>query len=196
MIITPMDVRNRQFGSALRGYDPADVREYLDNVARELEKLARERLQLQEQLAAVNERVKRMHARELQVQEVLKSAEMASDERLKAAEEKSQAMVARADVEAEEILRRVRREREALLDDVSELRSQRDRFRAEIKGTLKAFADMVLRTGSADLRDLGDVAQIRESLDSDSPVDISLGGGRSVEDNVADIDLARRQRQQ
>ena len=40
--LTPLDVRRYDFGKSLRGYDPARVEQFREQVATELERLARQ----------------------------------------------------------------------------------------------------------------------------------------------------------
>ncbi len=147
MAITPRDLRNKQFNSGLRGYDATDVRDFLEDVAGELENLKREKLNLQERLAGANERLQTIRKRENQVQGLLETAERTARDRMAAIQSKGQALLAQAHAEAEEIVMRARWDRAELQDDVSVLQAQRERFRAELKAQLRAHADLLVRTG-------------------------------------------------
>ncbi len=51
LTVTPMDIKNKEFERAFRGYDVKDVDEFLDHVARDLEQLLRENYELKDQLS-------------------------------------------------------------------------------------------------------------------------------------------------
>jgi len=51
--ITPVDVRNQQFGKSFRGYDPSEVDSYLEMVCSTLEDLIKENAELKERLSSV-----------------------------------------------------------------------------------------------------------------------------------------------
>ncbi|MCE5191758.1 MAG: DivIVA domain-containing protein, partial [Actinomycetia bacterium] len=42
MKLTPLDIHHKEFGRSLRGYNEAEVDEFLDQVADELERLFKE----------------------------------------------------------------------------------------------------------------------------------------------------------
>jgi DivIVA domain-containing protein len=66
--LTPNEVRGQQCGTSFRGFDRAEVESFRDRVAEELDRLVRERIQLdertrnaQEQLRAFRERERAMN---------------------------------------------------------------------------------------------------------------------------------------
>ena len=54
--LTPLDVRRYDFGKSLRGYDPARVEQFREQVATELERLARQIQDLEGKGRGFNER--------------------------------------------------------------------------------------------------------------------------------------------
>ncbi len=56
MPITPLEIRKQEFRKSLRGYDPHEVRSFLEMVSTELENLLREN-------AGLSEKVKDMDAK-------------------------------------------------------------------------------------------------------------------------------------
>jgi len=58
MKLTPLDIHHKEFTHSLRGYNEAEVDEFLDQVADELERLFKENIDLNEKLEATEERVK------------------------------------------------------------------------------------------------------------------------------------------
>ena len=56
--LTPSDVRAQEFQRTFRGYDPAQVDEFRNRVAEELERLVRERAKLDERLTGFQEQLR------------------------------------------------------------------------------------------------------------------------------------------
>lgn len=51
MSLSPLDIHNKVFGKAFRGYDEEEVNEFLVVVGKEYEKVYKENLELKEQLS-------------------------------------------------------------------------------------------------------------------------------------------------
>lgn len=186
MAITPRDVRNKNFSVGLRGYDSTDVREYLEEVAQELENLRQHQNELTSRLRGANDRLQTISKRESQVQELLDTAEKTIGDRMAIAKSKREAILAQAKVEAEEIVSRSRRERDEMMSDISGLQAQRERFRAEITAQLRSHADLLVRTGGGvaplEAHDPYGTGAVAEILQGPAPsVDVDLGGGRSFD---------------
>ena len=121
MSLTPMDIHNREFPLKMRGYDQDEVNDYLDQIIKELEKLVREKKEMEKQLSFAEEklthydslqdslnrsilvaqeaadRLKENTAKEVEV--ILREAENNADQLLKDSVEKAQ----RIEVETEEL---------------------------------------------------------------------------------------------
>ena len=57
MNITPIDIRKQEFRRTMRGYDPEEVRAYLDAVAAQLEELKLETVRAREAAKTLEDRL-------------------------------------------------------------------------------------------------------------------------------------------
>lgn len=57
MGLTPLDIHNKEFRRAFRGYDEDEVNEFLDLVIKEFEILIREKKELEEKIAVSSEKL-------------------------------------------------------------------------------------------------------------------------------------------
>ena len=80
MRITPLDVQQRRFARALRGYDREEVEAFLSLVATELEDLVRANMALREEAQRKDEVIADHRSRERALQETLVTAQKASEE--------------------------------------------------------------------------------------------------------------------
>jgi cell division initiation protein len=103
--ITPLDVRRKEFKRSVRGYLDEEVDLFLDGVADELERLAKENGWLQDRVQALEEQAaghthirealeKTLVAAQLQSEEIRSNAEKEGESILRQAEAKAKAMVA------------------------------------------------------------------------------------------------------
>ena len=95
--LTPNDVRGQQFRRVLRGYDAAQVEEFKERAADEMERLLRDRAKLDERLQGFQEQLRAFRERE-----------RAMNEALLAAQQLRVAAQEQAEKEAEAILREAR----------------------------------------------------------------------------------------
>jgi DivIVA domain-containing protein len=97
--LTPSDVRAQEFQKGLRGYDAAQVDDFKERVAEELDRLIRERAKLDERLQGFQEQLRAFRERERAMNEALLAAQQLRVAAGEQAERDSEAMrrEARAD---------------------------------------------------------------------------------------------------
>ena len=117
--LTPQDISNQQFRSVFRGFDPAEVRSYLDGLAQSVAQLASEREALNERLAEVGERDLKSEFESIgrEVAAVLEAAREAADQLRQRASNDATRWRSEAVAEAEQSLRQARSDSERLRGD-------------------------------------------------------------------------------
>jgi DivIVA domain-containing protein len=73
--LTPLDVRRYDFGKALRGYDPQRVEQFREQVATELERLARQTQDLETKGRGLQEQLRSFRERDKALNDALVSAQ-------------------------------------------------------------------------------------------------------------------------
>jgi len=103
MPITPLDVQNKEFKTAIFGYNKEEVDDFLDQLNKQYEKLYRENLEAQEQLSIYRHDLE--HYKELE--ETLKStllvAQQTAEEIKRNAEKESELIIQEAHIKAKAI---------------------------------------------------------------------------------------------
>jgi len=127
--ITPIDIRKQEFRHTFRGYDPEEVRAYLDAVASELEELKHETQTAREAAKLLEERLGHYRLIEQNLQDAALTVQKALDETRRQAEK-----------EAELILRDAQQQAQA---DARELELQRQSHFARQRALLKSQADFL-----------------------------------------------------
>ena len=142
--LTALDVRRYDFGAALRGYDKARVEQFREQVAAELERLARAVQDLDNKARNFHEQLRAFRDRDRALNEALISAQQLRSETKETAEREAELIRREARAEAEEIRRAAQ---EGARRHVEELRGEQRRVEEEIAGL-----DRVHRTYIAQLR--------------------------------------------
>ncbi len=179
--LTPLDVRKKRgdFKKMLRGYDPQEVDVFLELVADRLEDLVREVLQLRERADTLQKQVSSQTGREHAVQEALVTAQELRKEIRGQAEREAELILqgvevearrqrAEAEAEVRAVVRDAERKLEQARDALEDMERRRIRF-------LRAYRQLLERE-----MDVVEVEEERAPLE-DRPIDLDLGGGRSVE---------------
>ena len=60
MVLTPLDIHNKEFPVKMRGYDQDEVNDYLDQIIKDYEMVLKEKRELEKQLKFSEEKVERM----------------------------------------------------------------------------------------------------------------------------------------
>jgi DivIVA domain-containing protein len=114
--LTPQDVRTQDFARVVRGYDRAQVDEFKNRLAEEIDRLTRARVQAEERLKSAQDQLRSHRERERAVHEALIAAqELRSDLRAQAEQEAS-VIVREAHVEAAKIVDRAKLDHQLVRD--------------------------------------------------------------------------------
>ena len=106
--LTPLDIRKQEFRRVLRGYEPVGVEDFRMRVADELERILREKAQLEERLAALGEQLRTFRDRERAMNEALVAAQQLREETRAAAAREAHMIVREAEAEARRLLEEAR----------------------------------------------------------------------------------------
>ena len=98
--LTPLDVRRYEFGRAMRGYEPAQVDRFREQVANELERLTRMNQELEQKARSFHDQLKSFRERDKALNEALVSAQQLRAEIRDQSERESQLLLREAQAEA------------------------------------------------------------------------------------------------
>jgi len=126
--LTPLEIRKQEFKKTLRGFDPIEVRTFLEMVAEQFEKQQEEMkflnnklIELQTQLKSFQESEKNLRETLFNVQEVKKQSEESS-------KRQADLIVKEAELKSIEILENARKQARQIREEVSWLKSQKESF--------------------------------------------------------------------
>jgi DivIVA domain-containing protein len=106
--LTPNEVRGQQFGTSFRGFDRMEVEAFRDRVAEELDRLLRERIQIDERTRNAQEQLRAFRERERAMNDALIAAQQLRADAKQAAEREAEAVIREARAEGERIVDRAR----------------------------------------------------------------------------------------
>lgn len=143
MNITPIDIRKQEFRRTLRGYDPEEVRAYLDAVAGELEELKHETARAREAAKQLEDRLGHYRLIEQNLQDAALTVQKSLDETRRQAEKEAELILRDAQQQAQANARELHDHVARLKADISTLELQRQSHFARQHALLKSQADFL-----------------------------------------------------
>jgi DivIVA domain-containing protein len=143
--LTPLDVRRYEFGRVLRGYDPARVDQFREQVADELERLTRLNQELEQKARAFHDQLKSFRDRDKALNEALVSAQQLRTDMRDQAEREAQLTIREAQAQAERLITDAQADIRRVEDELAAL----ERFRRNYLTQLRVFVERQLAEISA-----------------------------------------------
>ncbi|MGC4114175.1 MAG: DivIVA domain-containing protein [Myxococcales bacterium] len=143
MKITALDIRQKQFKSAMRGHDRKEVEAFLDLVASEFEEVVKENITVKDDLKRKQQKIDEYREREKTLQETMVTAQRISEDIKAAAKKEAELILNEAELQAEKIVADANRKLVQIVDDINELKRQRVQFEAQVKGVIEAHLKLL-----------------------------------------------------
>jgi len=134
MKVTPLDLRQAQFKSKMRGYDPQEVAPFLADAANELENALREIDRLKQEAARSEVSMGEYREREVSLRNTLLTAQRLADQIKDNAEQEAKTMIREAESRADLILQKAQARFAEVERDINEMKLRR----RDVEGSLEA----------------------------------------------------------
>ncbi|MDX9871202.1 MAG: DivIVA domain-containing protein [Clostridia bacterium] len=158
MLLTPLDIHNKEFKKSLRGYDTTDVDDFLDEVIKDFERIYKENLELQEKIKKQDDHLQRYKEIEETLQNTMVLAQKMAEEAKRNAEKETELAIWEARKKAEQIV-------SGAHDDVTEAIRKVEALKAQekqMKMKLKTFLATQMQMLENDFKEEGDDPLIKK----------------------------------
>ena len=186
MKLTPMDINNKEFKRGLRGYNPEEVDEFLDEIVADYEELYRENANLKEKLDNVNEQIEHYAKIESTIQNTLLLAQNAADQAKSTAEKEAELVVKSANETAQRIVDKAH-------NDVIQINDEFDRIKQEFikfRNKFRNFINIQLETFDDLERDLNKSYSITTPVEeSENSIEFAEENFKSIEEDIISEDI-------
>jgi cell division initiation protein len=143
MKLTPLDIQQKEFKKSFRGYDQSDVDEFLNKIAKEYETIFSENKRLKDQIAKMQEEIKKYIEMERTLREALLSAQKSAHDMKKNAKQQAELIIKEAELNAEKIIEDSRLEAKDILREVKELNKRKEMLKLELRAVLDRYYEML-----------------------------------------------------
>jgi len=155
MKISPMDLQRQTFAQRLRGFDPAEVRTYLNIVAEEVAALQRERDGFEQEVQSLRALVDEHHQRETILKNTLLTAQRLSEEIKEVARKQSETVVKEAEIQADRLLELAQSRAQEVERGILDLRAHRSSLRTDVRALITRLTHIL---------DLQEEAEVEDNL--------------------------------
>lgn len=145
MPITPLEIRKQEFRKALRGYDPHEIRSFLEMVSTELENLLRENASLSEKVKDLDGKIEDYRRMEKILQDTLTTTQRAAAELRNGAKKEAETIIANARVEVQKYLKESQSELARLTEETKMIEHQKLLMVSEFRGLLESYLKLLER---------------------------------------------------
>jgi cell division initiation protein len=145
MPITPLEIRKQEFKKKVRGYDPHEVREFLDMVGTEIEELLRANAGLSERVKDMDLKIEDYRRMEKILQDTLTTTQKAADELKNGAKKEAETVIANARVEAQRFLKEAQTELSRIREETKIVEHQKLLLVSEFRGLLESYLRLLER---------------------------------------------------
>jgi cell division initiation protein len=143
MALTPLEIQKMRFTQKMRGYDPAEVENFLSLMAEELTTRLAQIEKMERENRWFRQRLDEAEQREHQLQQTLLRAQKVSDEITGNARREAELTVKEAEMAADKIVQQALEQATRIESKINELRIQRREVQLKFKNTLDLFQSIL-----------------------------------------------------
>lgn len=133
MKLTPMEINNKEFKRALRGYCPDEVDDFLNKVVEEYEILYEDNAKLNEKITVLNDKIDHYAKIENTIQNTLLLAQNTADQAKSNAQKEADVLVKSANDTAQRILDKAHNDVVQINDEYDRVKQEFVKFRAKFR---------------------------------------------------------------
>ncbi|MDD4504684.1 MAG: DivIVA domain-containing protein [Clostridiaceae bacterium] len=137
-MITPMDIRNKEFKKAFKGYKEDEVDEFLDKVIGDYERIYRENGELKDRISIDNERIESYNSMEKSLQSTLIIAQTTAEDIISNSRKKAEMIIKEAEEQARKIIEDANTSVIKVNKDFEELKKEVQVFKTRFKTLLES----------------------------------------------------------
>lgn len=142
-MITPLDIRNKSFNKALRGYNADEVDEFLDRLIEDYEKIFKENIELKDKLNVQGEALQHYKSMEQTLQNTLIIAQNTAEDIKKNAYAKADNSIKEAEIRATKIVADASNEVMRVRKEHEEVKRQYIIFKTKFEGLINSHLELL-----------------------------------------------------
>ncbi|OCS87598.1 DivIVA domain-containing protein [Caryophanon tenue] len=143
MPLSPLDIHNKEFTKAFRGYSEDEVNDFLDQVIKDYEILIKEKLELEERLKKAEATIQNYEKMEETLQSAILLAQETAEETRSSAHNEAKLIVKEAEKNADRIVSDALQKARKATADMDDLKKQSIVFRRRLQILVETQLEML-----------------------------------------------------
>lgn len=143
MAVNRIDLMNHSFSRVLRGYDPEEVDNLLQEVADTLGRLGDERVRLSNAVSTLEDRIAAQAEREESLREAMVASQRMAEDMKLSAQKEAQLVIEAAQNRAENITNQANLRLARILDEISEARKLKAQFEFKVRSVIEGHLKLL-----------------------------------------------------
>ncbi len=193
MNVTPLDLRQQKFKSAMRGYDRGEVDALLTEVADDYEGAIREADRLRQEVARLEDLLAEHRSEEKSLKNTLVSAQRLADEMRETAERDAQRVMRDAEARADLLVQKAQGRHEDLQREIDGLRARRRETETSVEAIINALKNTLDFVREQDQKDRDDKIRLMRPRPSEVTTPAASAGAAPPAPGVAELPPVRTQ---
>lgn len=148
--LTPIDITQREFPRRFRGFDPVEVKAFLDGVAEELQHLLKEIALKDERIQRLEGEVQSYRERENELKTTLFATQRMTDHMKDKVRKEADLILKDAELKAEKLLERAHLMLAQFQGKIADLKRQKALFEARIRAAIQLHQELLTAEAAED----------------------------------------------
>lgn len=148
MALTPLDIHNKEFGKAFRGYNEEEVDDFLDDIVRDYEVIYKENVNLKEVLASKDSNIGHYKDLEDTLKKTLVVAQQTSEDIKLNAGREAEVILHEARLKAEQLIAAAEEKGHDLVKSYESMQKQAQQLRVQLRSFLQSQLALLDEKGS------------------------------------------------
>lgn len=146
-MLTPLDIENKRFTKAIKGYNSNEVDEFLDELTVEYEKLYKENTELRSEVESNKKDLEHYRSVEHTLQNTLVMAQTTAEDIKKMANQQADQIVKDAELNAKQAVEELGRQEFEMRVKLEEMKKKFDMYKAKMEALLISQLEMLKDEG-------------------------------------------------
>ncbi len=143
LLLTPLDIHNKEFKRSFRGYNEEAVDEFLDKVIKDYEQLYRENIEVKENLERLNSKLEHFQQMESTLHNTLIIAQETAEEVKLNAKKTTELMLKEAEIQAQRLVDEAANKVRRMAYEYEGLQKQDQVYRLRVRNLVQAQLDLL-----------------------------------------------------
>lgn len=145
MVLTPLDIHNKEFKKSFRGYNEEEVDEFLDKIVKDYERLYQDNIELKETVDRINSKLEHYQHMENTLHNTLVIAQETAEEVKLNAKKESELQLKESEIRGQKLVDEAMSKVRRMNAECEELKKQAQVYRTRMRTLVEAQLEMLTK---------------------------------------------------